>query len=99
MNWLERWQRRRYEIARGADADLFADNARRYRWSLGLLAAGALLWWASERFQLAHALRVVTECLAGLLAITALILVRWANEQDRFLRKPGPEGPPSIIER
>jgi ribosomal protein S18 acetylase RimI-like enzyme len=97
MTWLERWRRRQFEIAQGADADLFRSNARRYRWAAGLFASGAALALLATKLHLAHALHVVASTAAGLLLVAGAILARWAQAEGRFLRKPDPEGPPSIL--
>jgi hypothetical protein len=99
MRWLERWQQRQYEIAQGADANLIRENVKRFRWSGGLFVAGGLLAWVAGRFQLAHALHVAAYCLAVLLLIASWVLFSWARAQDGLLRRPDPEGPPSILKK
>jgi hypothetical protein len=97
MTWLERWRRRQYEIAQGADADLFRANARRYRWAAGLFTAGVALALLAAKLQLAPASRTAVTTAAALLLAASYILYRWAQAEGRFLRKPDPEDPPSIL--
>lgn len=97
MTWLERWRRRQHDIAQGADADLFRANARRYRWSAGLFAAGAVIAYVAAKLNFARAWHVAANTVAALLMVAGAILVRWARAERRFLRKPDPEGPPSIL--
>ena len=97
MSWLRRFKQRQYDLARGIDADLLRANRRRFKMAAGLLCLGLLLAWITQKFPLPHAVQFATTMLAVLLAIagTALFWCAWAEE--RFLRKPDPEPPPSIF--
>jgi hypothetical protein len=97
MSWVERWRQRQYEIAQGADADLFRENWRRFQWSLGMLCSGVLLAGPASRFHLPRLLRVGMAIIAGLLFIAGVFLAKSALLERRFLRKPEPERPPSIF--
>jgi len=99
MNWFKRWQQRRYEIAQGADEDLFRDNRQRYQRGFVLLAAGLLLGWTASKVQLAQTLHTVATITATLLATAGAFFLWWARKVDAFLRSPEKEGPPSIFRR
>jgi Flp pilus assembly protein TadB len=95
MSTLDRWQARQQELDRGVDADLVRDNRRRYRLSLGLTVLGLLLLWLGVR--LSHVLRVIVLGTGVVSLIVGLLMAEWAKWEWRFLRKPSPEAPRSII--
>jgi len=97
MSWLRRWLQRRSDLARGVDADLV--RANRKRWKLGVLlfCVALLLGWIAEKLSLPRALHLAVIVLATLLMIASVFLLHWATAEQRFLRKPGPEPPPSIF--
>jgi len=99
MSWVQRWLERRNQIARGADAQLFAENARRFRWWAALLVAGCLLSWLDLKLPLAHAAHIALNIVVFILLGVSVFLFRWAQAQDSFLRRPDPEDPPSIFKK
>lgn len=99
MNWIERWLKRRDDIAHGADADLFAQNAWRFSLAIILFIAACLLFWIGTKLPLAHSVRVVLNIIAFVLFGTSLVLFEWAWVTQRFLDKPDPKEPPSILKQ
>jgi len=97
MTWLERWIQRQNDIAQGADADLFADNAKRFRWASLLAAACALLLWIGTKWLLPHAAHTALNIVAVVLAVASGVLFRWARAMDSVLHNPDPADPPSIL--
>ena len=97
MTWFERYLQRQNDIAQGADADLLAENARRYRLATALLIASGLLFWIAAKSRLPHAAHTVLNVVASILAVASGILFRWARAVNRFLHSPDPEDPPGIL--
>jgi cell division protein FtsW (lipid II flippase) len=97
MRWLERWQQRGEDIARGADADLFRANSRRYLWAAILLGLALLLRYIGTKFRLSHELNLVFAILVAVLLVSSLVLARYARMERSWLRKPDPEEPPRIF--
>jgi hypothetical protein len=97
--WGARWQKRRRELAQGADADLMQFNRRRFRVAFGLIGIALVLGLlsAAVRMQLMveNALRIA----AGISAVVGVVLAKWAHAEHSFLTEPEQEGPPEIFKK
>jgi hypothetical protein len=92
-----RWQKRRRELAEGADADLMQSNRRRFRVAFGLIGLAFVLGLIDARFHLPDMLNVVVRVGAGISGVVGIVLARWAQQEHAFLTRPDPEGPPEIF--
>lgn len=97
MSWLQRYLQRRYDLARGVDADLVAANRKRWKLSTALFCAGVLLGWLETKLPLPHALRLAADILALFSLAAGIALFHWAWQVDAFLSRPDPEQPPDIF--
>ncbi|HET9184024.1 MAG TPA: hypothetical protein VFP59_17995 [Candidatus Angelobacter sp.] len=97
MSWLRRLLQRQYDLARGVDADLLRANRRRFKLAAALLCLGLLFAWIAVKIPLPPILNVAATILIMLLMIASFVLFHWAWAEQRFLRKPDPEPPPSIL--
>src|SRR5262249_17761777 len=97
MNWFERWRQREFELARGVDADLVADNQKRYRLAFVLLAFGFALGLMVSKIHLPSALHLIVVVIASVCLIGGLALAAWARQESAFLSKPEPENLPKIF--
>jgi hypothetical protein len=97
MNWFERSRQREYEFARGVDADLVADNQKRYRFVFVLFAFGFALGLIVSKVRLPSTLHLIVVVIATLCLIGGLALAVWARQESAFLSKPETENPPKIF--
>jgi hypothetical protein len=95
--WLKRYDRRRRELAQGADADLVRSNRGRYKLAFVLLGLGFLLVLLSTILNPSGIPHKVAVVLAGVLIVAGLAILRWASMENTFLNKPDPEDPPKIF--
>ena len=89
--WLERWRNRQRELAEGADADLVQANRRRFRVAFGLIGLAFVLGLLDARLHLPHVLNVVLRCAAAVSGLVGIVMAKWAQQEDVFLRRPEPE--------
>ena len=61
--WVERWQKRRRELAEGADADLIQSNRRRFRVAFGLIGLAFVLGLIDAKFHFPAMLEVAIRVL------------------------------------
>jgi uncharacterized membrane protein (UPF0182 family) len=99
MTWIERWLKRRNEIAQGADADLLAQNARRFHLAAVLFIAAVVLFWITTKLPLPHTARVVLNIIVFAAFVASLVLAHWTQRMEAFLNRPDPEAPPSILKK
>src|SRR5277367_3592522 len=97
LNWLTRGEKRRRDLANGADADLVRDNRSRFRLSLCLVVAAFLLSWLRSVLHMKGRFSGVVICAAMGSLIAGFIGMMWAGEESRFLRRSEPEEPPRIF--
>ena len=97
FDWRVRWQERRYEIARGADADLLSSVRRRSLIGLALVVLALLLGLVCFKLHLAGTLKAVAIAIIAVLFVVGGGLAAWARAERDFLYKPDPEEPPSIL--
>jgi hypothetical protein len=95
--WVEGWQRRRLELAEGADADLMQSNRRRYRVAFGLIGLAFVLGLIDAKFRLPHILEIAFRVGAGVSGLVGIALAKWAQHEHAFLTEPDPERPPEIF--
>jgi hypothetical protein len=95
--WIERWHKRRRELAEGADADLVQSNRRRFRVALGLLGLAFVLGLIDVKFRLPATLEVACRVGVVVSGVIGLVLARWAGVEHSFLTRPEAEGPPEIF--
>jgi hypothetical protein len=96
-SWLERWQKRRQELAEGADADLVKANRKRYGLSFGMVVAAFALELLSVKLHLPKWLGITLRAIVVALFAAGIVLGRWAMHEHQFLTRPDPEGPPEIF--
>jgi len=96
-NWLARSQKRRRELAAGADADLVQTNRKRCRVAFGLIGLAVLLGLLSDKIRAPHWLEDVFVIAAAASAAVGILLAKWAQAEHNFLTKAEPEGPPEIF--
>lgn len=96
MSWLQRYQQRQRDLARGVDADLVRDNRNRLRWAAYLGCALALPPIA-HILSLPETLRIAADMIAIPCLIAGIVLFHRARATNRFLREPDPEPPPSVF--
>jgi hypothetical protein len=97
MSWLRRTLQRRYDLARGVDADLVRANRKRWKLAAALFCLAFLVAWITQKLPLSQAMHSAANIAAGGLGIAGFVLFKWAWAEERFLRKPDPEPPPSIF--
>jgi hypothetical protein len=97
MSWLLRWQRRRFDLARGVDADLMQENKRRFSRTIVLFGGAGLFLLIDWRFTPSNPWHLVLTSLAILCFAAGVVSAQIAMAYDRFLRKPDSEEPPSIF--
>jgi hypothetical protein len=95
--WVERWQRRRLELAEGADADLMRSNRRRYKVAFSLIGLAFVLGLIDAKFSLPHALEIALRVGIGVSGLLGIVLAKWALHEHDFLTEPDPERPPEIF--
>jgi hypothetical protein len=97
MSWLRRKLQRRYDLARGVDADLVRANRKKWKLAAALLGLAFLIAWIAQKLPLSPAMHAALILAAGVLGIAASIFFEWAWREYLFLHKPDPEPPPSIF--
>jgi hypothetical protein len=95
--WFQRLEKRRHELAQGADADLMQSNRRRFKLAFGLIGLAFALGLICSKLHLPATLKVVLVIAGGVAGITGLVLAKWAQHEHDFLTDPDPEGPPEIF--
>jgi len=95
--WFERWQKRRFELAQGADADLVGANRRRSRIAFSMIGIAVLLVVTSTNIHLPRKLDLALRILAIISLLVGVVLAKWASAGRAFLTEPEPEGPPEIF--
>lgn len=95
--WLERVQKRKRELADGADADLLQANRNRFRLGMGLFGFALLLGALDARLRLPITIDRVVRVIAGISGAVGLVLCKWASQERAFLMRPDSEGPPEIF--
>jgi hypothetical protein len=95
--WVERRQKRRLELAEGADADLMRSNHRRYRAAFSLIGLALVLGLIDAKFRLPHTLEIAFRVGVGVSGVVGIVLAKWAQHEHAFLTEPDPEGPPEIF--
>lgn len=95
--WVERWQKRRLEIAAGADEDLMRSNRRRYKVAFGLIGLAFVLGLIDAKFRLPRALEIALRVGIGVSGLVGIVLAKWAQHEHAFLTEPDPERPPEIF--
>jgi hypothetical protein len=98
-SWLERWRKRKSDLAHGVDADLVRDNRNRYKLAFGLIGLGFLLGLLDSKIQIPSTLRSIVVGMVFMSIIGGFLLAAWARQEDAFLSKPDPEEPPRIFKR
>ena len=88
---------RQRELAEGADADLVQANRRRFRFAYGLIGLAFGLGLLDARLHLPHVLDIVLGCAAVVSGLAGIVMAKWAQQEDVFLKRPEPEGPPTIF--
>jgi len=95
--WVERWQKRRLEIAEGADADLMQSNRRRFRVAFGLIGLAFVMGLLDAKFLLPATLGIIFRVGAGISVVVGIVLAKWAQHEHTFITRPDLEGPPEIF--
>jgi heme A synthase len=95
--WLERWRNRQRELADGVDAELVQANRRRFRVAFGLIGLAFVVGLLDARLHLPHVLDVVLRCAAAVAGVVGIVMAKWAQQEDTFLKRPESEGPPTIF--
>ena len=98
MSWYRRWRQRQEDLAGGVDADLIHTNKKRFGLALGLIALGFLLIRFSGRLSAGETLRSIGIVAGGVCILGGFVVGQWASLERRFLMKPDPEQPPSILD-
>jgi hypothetical protein len=96
-DWWRQQRQRDEDIARGADADLFADNRRRWKLAGRFVVAACLLMASLAVFGLSGRLHKIFVTVIALCFVSAFFLVQWAKAERGFLNKPDPKEPPRIF--
>jgi hypothetical protein len=89
--------RRQRDLARGADAELVRDNARRYQVALGFMGLGFFLALLGNKAQPPSPLYWILVGFGGLSMLVGFLMALWAREESGFLSKPDSEDPPKIF--
>jgi len=97
--WVGRWQKRRRELAEGADADLMQSNRRRFIAAFGLIGFAFVMGLIDAEFRLPATLEIVFRVAAGISGVVGIVLAKWAQQEHAFLTRPDPEGPPEIFKK
>ncbi|PYS44938.1 MAG: hypothetical protein DMG13_33050 [Acidobacteria bacterium] len=97
--WLERWEQRQKDLARGVDSGLVQANRRRYRVSMGLLISSIVLAEAVSEAGVSGIVGWIFRVMAAIGCISGLFLLQWAWQERIHLNKPDPEKPLSIKDR
>ena len=95
----ERQQVRQPELAQGVDADLVRANRKRYKLAFGLLGFGLVLIFLNAEVHLPDVFRIIVVGAAMAAWITGIVMAKWARQEQIFLDRPDPEGPPSILRK
>jgi hypothetical protein len=95
--WVERWRNRHRELANGVDAELVQANRRRFRVAFALIGLAFVVGLLDARLHLPHVLDVVLRCAAAVAGVVGIVMAKWAQQEDTFLKRPESEGPPTIF--
>ena len=95
--WIARYEKRRRELAEGADEDLVQANRRRSRLALSLISLAFVLGLIDAKFRLPSRLDIACRIRVGTCGVVGIVLARWAQREREFLTSPDPEGPPEIF--
>jgi hypothetical protein len=95
--WVERWQKRRRDLAEGADADLMQSNRRRFRVAFSLIGFAFVTGLIDAKFRLPTTLEILFRVGAGISGVVGIVLAKWAQQEHAFLTRPDTEGPPEIF--
>lgn len=95
--WIARWQKRRRELAEGADADLMQANRQRSRLAFGLIGLAAILGLLSDKAYLPGMLEKALVIACVISGVVGIVLAKYAQAEHSVLTKPEPEGPPEIF--
>jgi hypothetical protein len=96
-SWSERSEKRRRELAEGADADLVRANRNRYRAGFGLIIVAVVLGFL-KTLSSSYTVRMLLIWAAGAFLLIGVVIARWAMLEDTFLNKPDREGPPKLFD-
>jgi hypothetical protein len=97
VGWVERYQKRRRELAEGVDADLVQANRRRFRAAFGLVCIAVVLVLLDAKLRLPDLPSVVLRIGALISGVVGIVLGKWAQAEREFLTRPDPEHPPEIF--
>ena len=95
--WAERWQKRRRELAEGADADLMQSNRRRFRVGFGLIGLAFVLALMGAKISFPATVEITLRVGAGISGVIGIVLAKWAQQEHTFVSRPDPESPPEIF--
>jgi hypothetical protein len=96
-NPLQRWNKRQFELANGADADLVGGNRSRSKLAFWFMGGGTLLLSLDALFSVPIWFQRLVFFCSVLTIVVGFLLFRWASAEDAFLSRPEPKGPPSIL--
>jgi len=97
LDWFERRRERQRELARGVDADLVLDTRRRRYKGWSLVGCGLLILFALRFARLPERLAQAGGIAAVLFMIVGGLLTSWADAEQKWLNRPDPKDPPSIL--
>jgi hypothetical protein len=97
QGWFERWQKRRRELAEGADTELMQSNRLRVRVAFGLIGLAFVMGLVDAKFLLPATLGIIFRVGAGISVVVGIVLAKWAQHEHAFLTRPDPEGPPEMF--
>jgi hypothetical protein len=97
MKWWSRQQARQFDLQRGVDADLVAENRRRVWRALGLIVVGIVIMIVSVKLHLAGWPARASTWIGTTFFIVGFLVLRWAGAERAFLNEPEPEKPPSLF--
>lgn len=98
-SYLARWEKRRAELDRGADANLVRDSRRRGRIGFVLLLTAFIAALTSRAMPLPESVEWPVRVVVAVVAVGGLVLRRWSQAERVNLETPDPEKPPSILGR
>jgi hypothetical protein len=96
--WGARWQKRRRELAQGADAGLMQFNRRRFRVAFGLIGIALVLVLLSAKTHVPVMVEDALRIAAGISGVVGVVLAKWAHAEHSFLAKPEQEDPSEIFQ-
>jgi len=96
-SWFERSEKRRRELAEGADSDLVRANRNWYRAGFGLIIVAVVLGFL-KTLSSSYNVRMLFGWAAGAFGLIGLVLARWAMHEHQFLTGPDPKGPQKLFD-